>query len=206
MKIKEKYKSADNIKEATKVLKEGGIIIFPTDTAFGIGCRIDRPDSIKRLFRIRKRPPHKATPVLVDSLDMAQKYWYSPLPDIVRHLTAKYWPGGLTIVYKCIVDKVPSLVRGGRSSLGLRMPDHEITLKLIKDVGVPILGPSANFHSETTPYEFKDISKELIHLVDYVLEGVCKVKQVSTVIDCTKKPMKVLRLGTIEVGNETLAI
>lgn len=206
MKIKEKYKSVDNIKEATKVLKEGGIIIFPTDTAFGIGCRIDRKDSIKRLFKIRKRPLKQATPVLVDSLDMAQKYWHSPLPDIVRHLTAKYWPGGLTIVYKCIVDKVPYLVRGGRSSLGLRMPNHEIALQLIKDVGVPILGPSANFHTEATPYEFKDINKELIHLVDYVLEGVCKVKQASTVIDCTKKPMKVLRQGALEVGNDILTI
>ena len=70
-----------DLTEAVKILKQGGIVIYPTDTAFGIGCRIDNKKSIQKLFRLRKRPQSRATPVLVDSIRMAEKYFISPLPD-----------------------------------------------------------------------------------------------------------------------------
>ena len=87
------------IDRAIKILNNGGIIIFPTDTAFGIGCRMDNFHAVERLFKLRRRPVTQATPVLVSSMDMAEYYLYSPLPDNVRHLMKKYWPGPLTIVF-----------------------------------------------------------------------------------------------------------
>ena len=189
----------EDTEKAIKMLKDGGIVIFPTDTAFGIGCRMDDEKAVKRLFEIRKRPETQATPVLVDSLEMAQRYLLEVPKDVEKKLIKKYWPGALTVILYCNKVKVPKLVRGGGDTLGVRMPNHDTTLKIIKGVGVPILGPSANFHGEKTPYELEDLDKELIKLVDYVVPGECTLKQPSTVIDCSKKPWKVLREGAIKI-------
>lgn len=196
----------DHLKKAVEVLNDGGIVIFPTDTAFGVGTRLDRTDSIARLFKIRKRPVSQATPVLINSISMAQKYWLSPLPDIVRHLINKYWPGGLTIIYKCQIKSVPPLVRAASLNIGLRMPNHKITLSLIKGVRVPVLGPSANFHGESTPYRFKDLDPEFIKLVDYVIPGECQIKVASTVIDCTVNPYNIIRQGAVKLMKHIILI
>lgn len=193
------------IKEAIEVLKKGGIVIFPTDTAFGIGCRIDDEKAIKRLFEIRKRPLIQATPVLVSSIKMAERYWEF-IPQEAMRLIKKYWPGALTIILQSRIDKVPSLVRGGGKNIGVRMPDHKITLEIIRNVGVPILGPSANFHGEKTPYDFEDLNSKLLKLVDYVLPGACLFKKVSTIIDCSQKPWRILREGVTVINNLTLLI
>ena len=188
-----------SVSEAIRVLKNGGIVIFPTDTAFGIGCRIDDEKAIKRLFKIRKRPKNQATPVLVGSIEMIREYLL-PIPkDVTDKLIKPYWPGALTIILHCNKVKVPSLVRGGGKTLGVRMPNHQVTQAIINGVGVPILGPSANFHGEKTPYRFGDLNKKLIKLVDYVVSGKCSVKQASTVIDCSEKPWKIIRHGAIEL-------
>jgi len=189
----------DKIKEAVKVLNQGGIVIYPTDTAFGIGCRIDNQSSIKKLFEIKRRPKSQAVPVLVSSIGMAKKFLLSPLPDNVRHLMERYWPGALTIVYPCKKNSVPSLVRGSRENLGVRMPNHKTALSLIEDAGVPILGPSANFHGGKTPYKYDQLDKELVRLVDYVIAGKCKMGNVSTVVDCSTAPWKIIRDGAVKI-------
>lgn len=186
--------------KAIKILNQCGIIIFPTDTAFGIGCRIDKIDAIEKLFKLRKRPINQATPVLISSIDMASEYVDKIPEEVKEKLINKYWPGALTIILKAKKEKVPELVRGNGENVGLRMPNNSNLLKIIEDIKVPILGPSANFHGEKTPYEYEDLDKELLSLVDYVLEGECLIKKASTVIDCTKSPWQVLRKGAIEIN------
>jgi L-threonylcarbamoyladenylate synthase len=186
-------------KKAAEVLKKGGIVIFPTDTAYGIGCRIDDEKAVQRLFKLRKRPETKATPVLVSSLEMAKKYWYE-IPDIVyERLIKPYWPGALTIVLPCKKELIPGLVRGGGETLGLRMPDNENLLTIIEEVGVPIIGTSANFAGESTPFKFESLDPELVKLVDFVLDGECKTKNSSAVIDCVATPWKILRQGALKI-------
>lgn len=187
----------NNLEKAIEVVKQGGIVIFPTDTAFGIGCRIDDEKAVERLFNIRKRPSEMATPVLFDSIDRVRKYALS-FDSKVEQLMEEYWPGGLTIVLKCQTSKVPVLVRGGGNALGVRIPDSKIVWQLIKGANVPILGPSANFHGGKTPYDFKALDKRLIKLVDFVLEGKTKDQGIaSTVVDCSKKPWKIIRQGKV---------
>lgn len=188
------------IQKAITVLNQGGIIVFPTDTAFGIGCRMDNNDAVKRLFAIRKRPYTKATPVLVDGPDMAKNYLIDIPAKVKEKLMNKYWPGALTIVLDCIENKVPELVRGSTKKLGVRMPDHKQCLSIIKQLGVPLLAPSANFHGAATPYRLADLDKQLVQSVDFVLDGECKLKSPSTVIDCTKKPWQILRQGAVDLG------
>ncbi len=189
----------EQIHQAITVLEQGGIVIYPTDTAFGIGCRIDNEASIKRLFTLRKRPETQATPVLVGSVGMAGEYWKEIPEDVQKRLISQYWPGALTIVLDCKIEKVPFLVRGGTETIGLRMPNHDTALALIRGLGMPILGPSANFHGEKTPYNFEDLNPELKKLVDYVLPGECQTKMASTVIDCTLRPWKIIRQGAVEL-------
>jgi len=185
-----------DLKKAIEVIKQGGIVIFPTDTAFGIGCRIDREDSVNKLFEIRKRPKEKAMPVLFDSVGRVQEY-LRPFDKDVKRLMQKYWPGALTIILNCKTDKVPSLVRGGGETLGVRIPDHKLVLSLINGANVPIIGSSANFSGEKTPYSLVGLDKRLIKLVDFVLEGETRGKRASTVIDCTKTPWEIIRQGDI---------
>lgn len=189
----------EKIKKAIEIFNKGGIVIFPTDTAYGIGCRIDRVNSVRKLFKIKRRSKSQPVLALVDSIEMAQNY-LMPLDLKARELMEKYWPGALTIVYNCKIAKVPSIVRGGKKTLGVRMPNHPLILKLIKEIGVPILGPSANFHKKKTPYKFTDLDSKLLKLVDYILkENISKLPKPSTVVDCTKKPWRVLREGAVRL-------
>jgi len=189
------------VAKAIEALKVGGIVIFPTDTAFGIGCVIDNEEAVKRLFDIRKRPSTQATPVLVESIDMAREYLVDIPEHIEEKLMKKYWPGALTIVLECQAEKVPELVRGGTDTLGVRIPNHPVALEIIRNVGKPILGPSANFHGELTPYTFEDLNPELVKLVDLVVPGECSVREASTVIDCTVSPWKTIRQGATTVSD-----
>lgn len=184
-----------DLDQAIKVIKQGGIVIFPTDTAFGIGCRIDDEKAIPRLFKICKRPNNMAAPVLFDSIDRVKNY-VLPFGSEIESLMKNYWPGALTIVLPCEISKVPNLVRGGGNTLGVRIPDHNIPLSLVKGANIPIIGSSANFHGGKTPYKFSDLDKSLLKLVDFVIEGKTKGGGVtSTVLDCSVFPWKIIRQG-----------
>lgn len=189
----------DPASQALQILRGGGIVIYPTDTAFGIGCRIDDHKAVDTLFSLRKRPRKQATPVMTDSIDMALLYFDNP-SQIVRHLMKTYWPGALTIVAPCKKELVYSPIRGGGETIGLRMPNHKTALELIRGVGVPILGTSANFHGRPTPYRYEDLDPEIIKLVDFVVPGECIAENVSTVVDCSLTPYKVLRQGAVALS------
>ena len=198
-------KQNEYIKRAVEILRVGGIIIFPTDTAFGIGCRIDSQQSVDRLFSLRKRSLDHATPVLVSSIDMALRY-FAELKEPVLRLMKKYWPGALTIVSNCHVDQIYSPIRGGKGNIGLRMPDHPLTLSIIRELGVPILGPSANFHGENTPFQFEAVDQRLKDLVDFVVPGNCTVRMASTVVNCSTIPISIVRQGAVQLSEDDLRL
>lgn len=193
--------------KAIKILKDGGIVIFPTDTAFGIGCRMDDRKAVDRLFAIRRRPLSQAAPVLVASETMGLPYYLNP-PEIVRRLMQKYWPGALTIIAKCKKNLVYSPIRGAGETIGLRMPNHDAALALIRGVGMPILGPSANFHGSPTPYRYEDLDPEFVKLVDFVVPGEAGSRYAgpSTVVDCSVRPYKIVRQGAIVLTMATIMI
>lgn len=186
------------IQNAIKILQNGGVGIFPTDTVYGIGCRLDSIEGLKRLFKMRNRPEEKAVLAVVNSVEMAKKY-VTISDEVHTKLIAKYWPGGLTIVLPCNTKKVPSLARGGGNTLGIRQTNHPILLALIKGFGVPLVAPSANFAGEPTPKKFTDISKDLINVVDFVIDLPSGGAMSSTVIDCSVNPWKILRTGAVQV-------
>ncbi|MCL5114135.1 MAG: L-threonylcarbamoyladenylate synthase [Patescibacteria group bacterium] len=194
-----------NLEKAVKTLKQGGIVIFPSDTTFVISCRIDNDKAVGKLFKIKKRSKDKAVLVLADSLKMAQVYVENIDKDVKNKLIKKFWPGPLTIVFKANLKKVSGLIRGGGNTLGVRIPDHKISQLLIQGVGVPLLGPSANFQGEKTPFRIEDLDNDLISLVDFVLPGATNnYKKASTVIDCSVKPWKIIRKGAARIDPRIL--
>jgi len=190
-------KTSPQIKQAVEVLKKGGVVIFPTETAYGVGCRLNDPAAIKLLIKMRGRAENKPFLVLVNSLEVAKKYWQK-LPPKVEKLAKKYWPGPLTIIYYCQQNLVPSEVRAGGKTLGIRLSDHKIMRKLVTGAGAPVLAPSANLAGEPAPYQFSKINPKLLRAVDFALNLPCgQYQKPSTVIDCTQKPWQILRQGAV---------
>lgn len=204
IRIQKSNTEENEIQRAIEILNRGGIVVFPTDTAFGVGCRIDNENAVEKLLKLKKRPEGQAVPVLVDSIEMAQEYLL-PFPDKVLKLMRKYWPGGLTIVFPCRIEKVFKKIRGGGKTLGVRWPDHPGIKKIIRGIGVPILGPSANFHGAPTPYRSSDLNPDFLKRVDFVLEDEETHRQKpSTVIDCSQKPWKIIRQGAVQIPKPLL--
>jgi len=110
--------------------------------------------------------------------------------------------GGIVIYFK--KGLVSPLAAGGKDTIGLRMPDHKIPLEIIKSIGVPILGTSANFSGGQTPYRFEDLDSGLLKKVDFVVRGDCKNHKSSTVIDCTHSPPQLLRQGAIKLSKDDI--
>ncbi len=189
-------KIIDSPEEATKILIRGGVGIFPTDTAFGVGCRMDREDSVKRIYELRNRPREKALIALVSSVDMAREY--ALVDERTEKIMNRYWPGGLTIILKNKKEKVPSIVSANGETLAIRMPNHHDLLSIITSVGVPIVAPSANIAGEHTPLSFDELNEELFEGVDFILRGVCTIKGVSTIVDATTDTVKVVRRGVVD--------
>lgn len=189
----------NDVKKASQVLNEGGIIIFPTDTAFGIGCRIDNLQSVEKLYSLRKRPATMAVPVLFDSIQRVKAYTSEITEKVETELMKKYWPGALTIILPANREKVPSLVSGGGLTIGTRIPAHEIPLQLIQMTKCPLIGTSANFHGEPTPYLMSALDPQLFSLVDFVLPGETSQGKESTVIDCSINPWEIKRQGAIDL-------
>ena len=188
-----------NLEKAVRIIKRGGIVIFPTDTAFGIGCRIDDDMAVKKIFAIKKRSTDNALLVLVDSTEMAEKYVEIP-GDVREKLINKYWPGGLTIFLPCKQNMVPPLVRANSKVLAVRWPNHKEIEEVIKAVGVPIIATSANISGEPTPYSLDEVDKILCNHVDYIMKGDCTYKKESTIIDTTVSPWEIIREGAVKLN------
>ncbi|MDE2025076.1 MAG: threonylcarbamoyl-AMP synthase [Patescibacteria group bacterium] len=189
----------NSVKKATNILQEGGVVIFPTDTVYGIGCRLDNEEAIKRIYKIRNRSQEKAVLAVVDSIAMAEKYLLPIPPEVRSKLLKKYWPGGLTVILPCKVDIVPSAARAGGSTLAVRQTNHPVLLKIIKAVGVPLIAPSANFSGGITPTSSEELDPKFAALSDFVLKGECGGNKPSTIIDCSITPWKIVREGAVNV-------
>lgn len=184
----------DQIEKAIAVLKNGGIVIFPTDTVYGIGCRFDIQAAVNRIYQIKGTAKSQPFPILVSSIKQVERI--ANINPQAKELMSKFWPGGLTII---LSPRHPELVSGSHQKVGFRMPDSSLVRSLIEGVGVPVIGTSANFHGSNVPKSFKELDSGLIKLADFVVEGKCKQGIESTVVDATINPPKILRQGAVKL-------
>ena len=189
-----------HIKQMVEILEKGGIIIYPTDTVYGIGCDIFKPKAVERICRLRKLDPAKARLSFICS-DIKQVAEYaSQIDNEIFRLMRNNLPGPFTFVLRSN-NKVPKLFKNKKRTIGVRIPDSPIVQALVEALGRPILTTSLKSDDEvleyfTDPY---DIHEDFEHLVDAVIDGGVGGNVASTIVDCTTFPPELLREGAGEL-------
>lgn len=184
-----------DIAKAARILSDGGVIAFPTDTVYCLAASILHSKAVERIFQIKGRENTKALPVLVsDSIQLRQVAETNPTAElIVRH----FMPGALTIILPK-KPLVPGLVTGGKASVAVRIPGHTLALYLIKAVGAPLTGTSANISGKGSVSSADDVEIQIGDRIDMILDGgICPGGQESTIIDLTGKIPRIVRDGAV---------
>lgn len=164
------------IDEAVKVLEHGGVIAYPTDTTFGIGCAVSDLDAVDKIFEIKGRDFTKPLSVAFSSVEMAKNY--VELPREHEEILRKYLPGPFTFLLpknELIDDKITA----GLPKVGVRIPKYDIVLKIIEELGEPIITTSANLSGEPDAIKSDDLKVG----VDFIVRGECTIGTPSTLID-----------------------
>jgi L-threonylcarbamoyladenylate synthase len=182
-----------------RVIRGGGLVAFPTETFYGLGADALDPAAVARLYRAKGRPEDKPVLVLVDSIAMAAGL-VAAIPDRVRELMLRHWPGPLTIVLEAS-SAVPGALTGGTGTLGVRLPGHAAARGLVGAAGRPVTAPSANPHGAAPPTTAAEVVRCLGAAVDLVLDGGPTAGgPASTVVDCTTWPPRIVRPGPVVLG------
>jgi L-threonylcarbamoyladenylate synthase len=187
-----------------EVFRAGGIVALPTDTVYGIACRLDADGGVERLFAAKVRPPDKAIMVLVDDLEqVAGLVDLTPAAQVLRGL----WPGGLTLVLPVLPGAaLPAALTAGTETLGVRVPDHPAPRFLARAVG-PIPTTSATRSGEPDARLAQDVVATLGDRVDLVIDGGPSPGGVpSTVVDCGAARPRILRAGAIATARIAAAL
>lgn len=184
----------DAIVLACEVICSGGLIAFPTDTLYGLGCDPHLPSALQRIYAAKGRSMSKAIPVLISHPDQLT-YLVSGFPEQVLKLIEAWWPGALTLVLPKNPALPPDLTP--YPGLAVRMPDHPVALALLDQTG-PLAVTSANLSNHENPRDAQGVLDQLDGLVDLVLDGgTLSGGQASTIVDCLGSEPKLLREGPI---------
>lgn len=184
------------IEEAAKLIREGQLVAFPTETVYGLGANALNAEACAEIFKVKGRPQDNPLIVHVSNLEMVKSLvvgWNEQAERCAR----AFWPGPLTLVLPKTAI-IPDAVSAGLSSVGIRMPNHPVALSLIEKAGVPIAAPSANLSGKPSPTNGIHVWKDLRGRIPYILDGgACNVGVESTVLDLTGEIPCILRPGGI---------
>ncbi len=193
--IKNVSEDEKEIQEAAEIIKNGGTVVFPTETVYGLGADGLNSEAVKKIFEAKGRPQDNPLIIHVSSKDL--KLYAQEVPQIANKLVEKFWPGPLTIILKK-KDIVPNETSASLDSIGIRMPNNDIALKLIELSETTIAAPSANISGRPSPTDIQRCIQDLDGKVDCILGGEqSDIGVESTIIDCTVNPPLVLRPGGI---------
>jgi L-threonylcarbamoyladenylate synthase len=184
------------IARAVAALREGGIVVFPTETIYGVGVDLLNAAAVRRLFGLKRRSPEM--PLMAHCADESQiVVLVASAGPAARKLMKRFWPGPLALVFRA-VNSVPQAVTAGTGTLGVRMVAHPAGQKLLSAFGRAIAGSSANISGGAATCRFTDIDQELMAGVDVALDaGVCGDDVPSTVLDVTSEPPRIIRQGAV---------
>ena len=186
--------TSQNIRVASQIVSNGGLVVYPTDTVYGLGCDPFNVKAVKRVFRV-KGDRKKPLPILACSVADLEKI--ARLSDVARKIAAKFWPGPLTV----IVPKKPALpdiVTNDLDSVGVRVPKHDMAIQLIRLSDGLLVGTSANKTGQKPACTASEALEQLGEEVDVVLDGgKALLEKPSTVADLTTEELKILREGPV---------
>jgi len=182
---------------ASFMLKLGEVIVFPTDTVYGLGANPFNEMSVLKVYEIKGREFNKPLPILVSNINTAMKL--GVFDERALKLARKFWPGSLTIVVRRKMG-IASLALGGQDKIALRMPNHKVALKLAESLGGAIVGTSANVSGLKAAKTANEAKEMLGSRAKLILDAGPSPKKVpSTIVDVTVKPFKIIRLGPVNI-------
>jgi len=196
-------KKEESIQKAVSILKDGGLLIFPCETCYGLGCDATNPKALAKLLDYKKFRGSKPISIAVSGKEMAEKY--VEINEMAENLYKNYLPGPITVISMSKGELVPPVV-SIQGAVGVRYPDYDYLLEVIKAFGKPITSTSANVSYKSAPYNIdqliKDLPKKSLDLVDLILDaGTLPQNPPSTVLDTTMNQLSVLRQGKLEFEN-----
>jgi len=184
--------------EAARLLRAGGLVAIPTETVYGLAAEITDPEAIRRIYTVKARPTDHPLILHVADVETARRYC---VLDSGAEALSLLWPGPLTVILPR-TELVPDEVTGGRDTVAIRVPDHPLTLAMLRHLGTAVAAPSANRFGRVSPttaeHVLSDIGSLLEPSRDAVLDGgPCAVGIESTIVDLTVEPAQVLRPGAV---------
>ena len=185
----------DQIEQAIAILKRGGIVAYPTDTVYGLGANAGNDDAVARVYEAKGRPRHLALPLLLADISQIKDV-ARDVPDLAWCLAKRFLPGSLTLVLHK-ASSVSSVVAGGGDKIAVRVPDHPVPIALIRGLGAPITGTSANLSGSPSLLTAEEVYRQMGERVDFIIDGRCPGGIDSTVLDLTGDVPRVLREGAI---------
>jgi len=187
------------IEIAAQIIKVGGLVAFPTETVYGLGANALNPLAVAKIFELKERPSFDPLIVHIASIDDLLTLTENVDKNVIR-LAERFWPGPLTIVLPKS-KLVPDIVTSGLNTVGIRMPDNEIALKLIRAANCPIAAPSANKFGQLSPVSTEHVKKQLPN-VDFILDGGnTSVGIESTIVSIEGHVCRMLRPGVITMAD-----
>lgn len=182
------------LEEAAEFIKRGKIVVFPTETVYGIGTNGLDGDAVRKLYEVKQRPLNKPITLLVSNMEMVNLI-AKDITETEYKIMEKFFPGPLTIILKK-KDVVPDIVTAGGDTVGVRMPSGETARKLVEVAGVPIAAPSANITGEPSGTNLQEIKKHL--KADYFIDGgKSELGLASTIVKVIDGKVQILRQGHI---------
>ena len=187
----------DNIVRAGEILANCGLVAVPTETVYGLaGNGLDKT-AVEKIYEVKGRPEHKPLSLMVPGAEALEDYG-KDVPPGAYILAERFWPGPVTLVVKARTEKIPSIVLAGGDTVGLRCPDQEKTLALLKACGVPLAAPSANPSGAESPKSAEEVMAYFDGAIEAVLDGgLCGIGRESTLVDVTVSPYRILREGAV---------
>jgi len=188
----------DLIVKAASVIRNGGIVLFPTRNLYGLAADAYDAEAVERIYKIKVRSAENPVLVLVDSYMMLSCIVRN-IPLMAQKIMHTFWPGGITIIFEAN-DSLPSNLTAGTGKIGIRRPGHPVALALVRAVGGPITGTSANISGSSGCFRVSDIDPDVTDQVDMIIDaGDLKGGNGSTVIDVTEEPPVLIREGCISI-------
>ena len=184
------------IEKAAELIKQGKIVVFPTETVYGIGANALDEKAVRKLYEVKKRPLNKPISLLVSNMEMV-KAIAKDITEVEYKIMGKFFPGPLTIILKK-KDIVPDIVTAGQDTVGVRMPSGEIARKLVELSGVPIATPSANISGQPSGTNLSEIKENFEENVDFYIDGGNSELGISsTIVQVIDGKIEILRQGSI---------